>query len=206
MLANSNYLFNEFSYSMLPTLDSEWNSNVAQIFLDNGLLENNLYQLQILPGASLDPISFDDSFINNDTISQATNTGLNSTDLGIFSTSPYIGNNRSVELGSDVDFFAFDLGAGDTVTIDVDANELGSDLNPLLRLFDSNGIEVALSDNAPAPGEQTSLDSYIEFTAPSTDTYYLGVSSASNLSYDPFVQGSGNGFSWGFYDLELTLN
>jgi hypothetical protein len=79
-------------------------------------------------------------------------------------------------------------------------------LDSVLRLFDSTGTQVAVSDDAPAPGEWFSLDSYINFTATSSDTYYVGVSSYANFNYDPFVEGSGSGYSTGNYDIEIAVN
>jgi Ca2+-binding RTX toxin-like protein len=107
---------------------------------------------------------------------------------------------------SDVDLIELQLNAGDLVTIDIDTNEFGSSLDSVLRLFDSTGTQVAVSDDAPAPGEWFSLDSYINFTAPSSDTYYVGVSSFANFNYDPFVEGSGSGYSTGNYDIEIAVN
>jgi uncharacterized repeat protein (TIGR01451 family) len=103
-----------------------------------------------------------------------------------------------------VDFVKFQLNAGDPVAIDLDANILGSRLDSILRLFDSAGNQVAVSDDSPAPGENSSLDSYISYTASSSQTYYVGVSSYSNLSYNPFIESSGGGTS-GSYTINMTI-
>ena len=141
----------------------------------------------------------------NDTIPEAVATDLSTTDPGTVNTSSSIGDNPNVDPEADVDLAQFQLDEGDRVTLDIDADESSSSLDSVLRLFNSEGIEVAVSDDDPAPGENFSLDSYIDFTATTSDTYYVGVSSYSNFTYDPFEEGSGTGFSSGDYDLEITV-
>jgi uncharacterized repeat protein (TIGR01451 family) len=105
-----------------------------------------------------------------------------------------------------VDLIQFQLDAGDRVTIDIDAGEFASRLDPVLRLFDSAGNEVAFNDDGMAPGESVSFDSYIDFTASTSDTYYAGISNFANFNYDPFVGGGENaGPSSGNYDIEITV-
>jgi subtilisin family serine protease len=141
----------------------------------------------------------------NDTIPQAIASGLSSANPATFKDAGLIGDNPNVTSTSDVDFIELQLNAGDSVTIDIDADEFGSSLDSVLRLFDSTGTQVAVSDDNPAPGEPYTLDSYINFTAGSVDTYYVGVSSFANFYYDPFVEGSGSGYSSGNYDLEISV-
>ena len=123
----------------------------------------------------------------NDTISEAVDSGISSDNLETFVDSGFIGDNPNVSPNDDVDLIQFQLDAGDRVTIDIDANEFGSELDPILRLFDSSGNEVSVNDDF------NSLDSFIDFTASVSDIYFVGVSSFSNFSYDPFVEGSGDG-------------
>jgi len=143
----------------------------------------------------------------NDIISQAIDTNLISSNLEI-SLSSQIGNNTNVEPTDDVDIYEFQLQAGEEVTIDIDARIFGSPLDPILRLFDSDGNELAVSDDDPAPGEPFTFDSFIDFTAGASDTYYVGVSSFANFDYDPFIEGSGvgDGFSTGTYDINFALD
>ena len=134
----------------------------------------------------------------NDTIPEAVDTGLDSS--GTFTDSGFIGDNPSVVPTNEVDLLKFQLDAGDRVTIDIDAQVLGSPLDSRLRLFDSAGNEVAANDDSDG------LDSFIDFTASVSDTYYAGVSSYDNFGYDPFVEGSGfDGFSAGEYDIEIFV-
>ena len=141
----------------------------------------------------------------NDTISEAIDTGLSSASPGTFSTSSFIGDNPNIEPEFDVDFFAFQLNVGDRVTIDIDADELFPTIDSVLRLFDSSGVELVFSGNDPAPGEPPTLDSFIDFTAPFTDTFFVGLSVADNSNYDPFFQGSGTGGSTGDYNIEIVV-
>ena len=90
---------------------------------------------------------------------------------------------------SDVDMYKFTVGAGQTVSFDIDRPS-GS-LNSVIRLFDSNGTVLAFSDDDPAPGETSGTDSYLLHPFPLAGTYYLGVSSYGNSGYDP-VTGTGD--------------
>ncbi len=141
----------------------------------------------------------------NDTIPQAIATDLSSANLGNFFLSNEIGNNPNVAATNDVDIYELQIDAGDRLTIDIDASEFGSSLDSIVRLFDSAGNELAQSDDTPAPGEAFTLDSYINFTAPATDNYYVGVSSFANFDYNPFIEGSGFGFSTGTYDIDIAI-
>ncbi|WP_138505531.1 Ig-like domain-containing protein [Nostoc sp. PA-18-2419] len=105
-----------------------------------------------------------------------------------------------------LDLLKFQLNAGEQVTIDIDAKEFGSGLDSVLRLFDSSGNQVAVSDNNPAPGESFSTDSYIDFTASSAQTYYVGVSSYYDFYYDPFTGSpTGYGYTSGSYTLNVSI-
>ncbi len=143
----------------------------------------------------------------NDTIFEATVTDLSSDNPGSFFIEEFIGDNPEIFFPeNDVDFFEVQLDAGSTLTVDIDAEEFGSTLDSVLRLFDSFGNELIVSDDDPAPGEEFLLDSYLEFTADFSDTYYVGVSSYSNFDYDPFLADSGFGSSTGDYAIEISVS
>ncbi|MEM6716763.1 MAG: DVUA0089 family protein, partial [Cyanobacteria bacterium P01_C01_bin.147] len=160
----------------------------------------------------------------NDTIADATDTGLSSTNP-VFEVEGVIGGTARatrnlVDQTEDVDMYAFDLEAGQTVILDVDAGGTGdagvpgSLLDNILRVFDAAGNEVAINENGSAPDEvfQANGDAYLEFTAPETGTYYAGISNLGNNFYDPNVQASGSGwifpgaFEPGPYRLKATLS
>ena len=115
----------------------------------------------------------------------------------------------SISSESDVDIYQFQLDQGHTISLDIDAAELNTGLDSVLRLFDADGNQLNTNDDAAAPDENPSTDSLIEFTASNTGNYYVGVSSFANFSYDP-INGSTNitndiGSSTGNYDLVIDL-
>ncbi|MDB9527174.1 pre-peptidase C-terminal domain-containing protein [Oscillatoria sp. CS-180] len=158
----------------------------------------------------------------NDTIADAIATGL-SVDNPTYLVAGEIGTTRQtrnlIDRSEDVDMYAFDLEAGQTVILDVDAGGTGnagvegSLMDNVLRVFDASGNEVAINENGAAPDEvfQANGDAYLEFEAPETGTYYVGISNLGNNFYDPNTQGSGSGwifdgsFEPGEYRFEATL-
>ena len=108
---------------------------------------------------------------------------------------------------SDVDMFAFTVASGQQVAFDIDRGA-ASTLNSYIRLFNGAGTELASNDdgnNNGLPPEQSTLDSYLEYTFPSAGTFYLGVSAAGNSTYSP-ISGMGDvsGLSTGDFTLSLT--
>ena len=114
--------------------------------------------------------------------------------------------NLLVDADLDVDLFALSLSAGDTITVDTDSDAYATAVNTYLRIFDDSGIELASNENAAAPGEEPSTDSYLEFTAPADGNYYVGVSGSGNFFYDPTVAESGVAGSVGSYDIEISIS
>ncbi|MCH5376960.1 MAG: PPC domain-containing protein, partial [Planctomycetes bacterium] len=142
----------------------------------------------------------------NDTMAQATPTGVAGLDSPPFIGSGAIGDNQNHLLrpGLDVDVFEVSLSAGVPLRVDVDANEIGSELDSVLRIFDSAGNQVAFSDDDPAPGEYLRRDPYLLFQPATSGTYYIAVSGYANVAYDPHVEGSGVEGDTGFYNIEIT--
>ncbi|MEM9271586.1 MAG: DVUA0089 family protein [Cyanobacteria bacterium P01_F01_bin.143] len=116
-----------------------------------------------------------------------------------------IGDNPDVDPDNDVDLYEISLAAGDIVSIDIDAQVIDSDLNSVLTIFDADGELLFQNNNTVADNGVISLDSFLPFTAPEDANYYVGVSSSSNLNYDPNLADSGVGNSSGVYELTLTL-
>jgi Ca2+-binding RTX toxin-like protein len=107
---------------------------------------------------------------------------------------------------SDVDVYVLQANQGDTVTFNIKANQLNGGLSDsVLRLFDADGNELAVNDDNQAPGESRSLDSYLAFTASTTDELFVGVSSYDNFDYDVINGGGGSGFSAGKYQLAINV-
>lgn len=145
----------------------------------------------------------------NDTIADAMMTGFGATNP-IFEVEGEIGTTRAtrnfVDATEDVDMYAFDIEAGQTVLFDIDGGGTGSAgvegslLDSILRVFDADGNEVAINENGGAPDEvfQANGDSYLAFSPTESGTYYVGISTLGNNFYDPNVQASGSG--WLFED------
>lgn len=113
----------------------------------------------------------------------------------------------------DVDLFKVSLVAGQTISVDVDAEYLDngtwySSLNSHVRLFNSSGLDVANNGNGLSGNdyEFTFYDSYLSFTSTAGGDYYIGVSAAGNEYYDAIsTPGMGYGSSSGDYVLQLLV-
>lgn len=158
---------------------------------------------------------------SNDTISLAQNLNLGANKTSAAVEGSINDTFGQVDTSEDVDFYKFDFNADDTVKIDIDTEPYESEdydvpqqLDSVLRLFDTEGKELLMVDNASAPGEPygSTRDPYAEFTATADGTYYLGVSQLGNFTYDPFTQASGSawvfpeqGINNGEYTMEINL-
>ena len=111
--------------------------------------------------------------------------------------------NGSIDRATDVDMYAFSVTSGQRVAFDIDRAS-GSDLDSYLRIFDSSGREVARNDDAAAPGESFSYESYLEHTFTSGGTYYAGVSGYGNSSYNATTGNGDSSGSQGGYTLRLS--
>jgi predicted outer membrane repeat protein len=80
---------------------------------------------------------------------------------------------------NDIDLYAVSLDANQRLTLDIDTDFNGSQLDAYLRVFDSTGTPKTSNDNTH------NNDPYLVYTAPSTGTYYVGVTNSQNSSYDP---------------------
>jgi hypothetical protein len=138
----------------------------------------------------------------NDTIPEATETGIGLGDHETFIAVGFIGDNPNIAPELDVDLVAFELDAGDRATITVsDPNAGGTYDTHTVQLFDSSG--AALSSSG--------IDGGLDFIAGAGGTYYAGVSGALNSEYDPAVEGSGgvgfeNPIATGEYTIELATS
>ena len=102
----------------------------------------------------------------------------------------------------DVDLYAVQLAAGQTITADVDAESLigGSTLDSFLRLFDSGGRQLAQNDDT-----ESSLDSLLAYTAQLPGTYYVGVSGYGNSRYEIVDDEGARRGSVGSYEISFTF-
>ncbi len=115
-----------------------------------------------------------------------------------------IGNNpvlTGARVDQDVDLVRVELARGSTLVANANA-VLNSQFDSYLRLFDSDGNEVAANDNDPTA---STTNSRIRFVAPADGVYYLGVSGAGNAGYRPNVFGTANSGSTGTYELLIDI-
>lgn len=78
----------------------------------------------------------------------------------------------------DVDYFVFSGTAGDRISLDVDAQSLGSSLDPYLVLYDSDGISVLAEVDDEVPAKLT--DPILGYTLPRTGYYYVEIRAYSH--------------------------
>ncbi len=124
----------------------------------------------------------------DDSISEATQLGNVSTTL--------ISVNRSLVTDIDVNMVGFSVTTGQIVDFDIDTPLNGpGGLGSYLRLFNSQGQQLAFNNDAAAPGESVlGYDAYLRYTFITGGIFYLGVSNFNNILYDPIT---GNGDSGG---------
>ncbi len=75
----------------------------------------------------------------------------------------------SRELG--FDYYSFDAKRGEVISFEVVASRLGSRLDPVLRILDAKGREVAFNEDAPGAGR----DCRLQFRPPATGQYLAEV-------------------------------
>jgi hypothetical protein len=76
--------------------------------------------------------------------------------------------------GPERDVFRVAAKAGERRVIEVEARRSGSAVDPVLRILDGNGKQLARSDDGPGAG----LDPRIDFTFPADGSYYVEVADA----------------------------
>ena len=101
----------------------------------------------------------------------------------------------------DVDLYYADLRAGQRVQIEVAAAWMGSSLDGLLRVFDADGHQIAVNDDAGG-----SVDPALTVIIPATGRYYIGVSSSGNDAYEPVTPAGGSGLTTGAYGLTVLVD
>ncbi|NEP83330.1 MAG: hypothetical protein F6K39_37470, partial [Okeania sp. SIO3B3] len=166
--------------------DAEKNVLYAKRYNDTLLYEIDVSTAQttsigdtgFLEGGGLALVSDDVYAEPNDTIAQATNTGLTQENDGIFSFFGEIGDNTNVLPEDDVDFFKFDLGLGERVRISQNIellDENGFVANAEVELFDETGQPFPINLDFLF----TDTDNYDIYEANEAGTFYLGISGGS---------------------------
>ena len=134
----------------------------------------------------------------NDTLTNATDTGLTLTNPGTYTFNGEIGDNTNILQELDVDLFKFELDIAEEVNFSLpelfDENN-SSNGQATVRLFDSNGNEMAWE-----PGTKVDTGKFSTYSA---GTFSLGISGGINTTYDPNTEGSGSSSFFGSYDLTI---
>jgi Ca2+-binding RTX toxin-like protein len=121
-------------------------------------------------------------------------TGLSAGIAGVVQANGYIGDSPTIATVGDRDAFRFELAAGWTVRLNVDAAAFRSNqqLDPIVQIYNTAGVIVAINDDYdPADG----LDSFVSFTNGTgvTQTYTAFISSLNLVGETPDDPNSGSG-------------
>lgn len=152
-----------------------------------------------LVGGSGGPILSDLTTVEpDDTLANAT-----ALDLPLFAngTTTVQGAIGDANGAADRDMYSIFLRAGDQISGVVLAARAGTGLDPMLALFNSAGTRLSYNDDS------NGLDSQLSFTADANGYYYFGISSYSNINYNPTLPAGGNGAggSTGSYEITFTV-
>jgi pimeloyl-ACP methyl ester carboxylesterase len=112
-----------------------------------------------------------------------------------------IARSGAIDAATDVDIFSFSVAPGQRISFDIDQT---STLDSHLRLFNSNGLELLANDNAPGPGDVSSISSYLEYTFTNGGTFYVGISGSGNTGYDAVTGAGDTSASTGSYTLVVS--
>lgn len=143
-------------------------------------------------------LSFTDE--GNDFMAAASASDINGDSVRVIGTGNIGDNIDLTTAGEDVDMVRMDLDAGSQVTVNVNASSIGSTLDSYVRIFDSEGNQLAFNDNRPG-----SSDSEVTFTVPKTGVYFVGVSGAGNSDYLAAIDGTSSNGSSGDYELQIEV-
>jgi hypothetical protein len=83
-------------------------------------------------------------------------------------------------VGPDQDFYRFTPKAGERLVFEVEARRAGSAIDPVVRVFDSNGSELAVSNDAPGLG----VDARVEVTFTQAADHFVLVHDAKYSGQD----------------------
>lgn len=121
---------------------------------------------------------------------------------GLAQINGVIGDNSYGSL--DVDLYAIQMAAGDSLTLTNQTSSATASNDPsfsvAVRIFDSSGNELA---NA-GEGVGLQIGDGLTFTATTSGTYYVGVSSYGNTAYNPQIAGSGVAGTTGAYSFTFA--
>lgn len=162
----------------------------------------NVYQAILAVKAFVQGSTGTGSDLNNTFATATVLTPLNGGNSDSFQGN--IGSDGSVFIGpNDVDLYKVNLQIEGDLTVSLSPIPNGTNFDPVLEFFQSNGNELYAANGASGvyPSVSTPVGEPL-----ATGTYYVGVSSIGNDAYDP-VNGSniGNGTEEGDYLLTVSL-
>jgi hypothetical protein len=100
----------------------------------------------------------------------------------------------------DVDMFRMQLSAGTELNIRVSASDVGSTVNPRIRLFDAFGRELGRTT------QNTALDVTLSVTVDQAGEYFIGISNTGINNYNPSVEeGRSSVGATGLYRMTLDV-
>ncbi|XZE21575.1 DVUA0089 family protein [Pirellulaceae bacterium SH449] len=130
-----------------------------------------------------------------DTLDTAAETGVGPF-VGSYSIAAILGDGPHGN--RDVDMFSFDASAGSRFRMETSVPTSGAGVDTMLRLFDSQGNQLAMNDNFGG-----TLYSQIIYDFSAAGTYFVGVSGFPNINYDPQIGGSGVAGNTGGYTFTI---
>ena len=154
----------------------------------------------VLSGILLGPVLAKDREIEpNDTLVTAEATGIAGTG-DVLIVGQFLGNGPAQD--ADVDLYRLEIPADPPAVfrISAEATALDEALDPYLRLFNAEGMELLSNDDRDFGGSEAVIDTYLL----EAGTYYLGVSAAANPRYEATELGSGRSGSTGLYTLHVV--
>ncbi|VIO77515.1 beta strand repeat-containing protein [Bradyrhizobium ivorense] len=137
-------------------------------------------------------------------------TGLSAGTAGTVQANGFIGDGPFGATTGDHDGFRFELAAGWSVSINMDASAFGThngeSFDPFVQIYNSAGVQVANED------DDDGLDSFLTFTniTGTTQTYTVFVSDLQTTVTDPNNSGASSGtvgnplFDFGFYRMFIN--
>jgi Ca2+-binding RTX toxin-like protein len=107
-----------------------------------------------------------------------------------------------IDTFTDLDMSRIDLAKGDVVVVDVNGALTGTTIGTVLRVFDASGAQIGFDDDSGV-GE----DSELIFNAPSTGSYFVGITAEGNSAYNA-LDGTGivNGVATGAFEVIVHRN
>lgn len=114
-----------------------------------------------------------------------------------------IGDGPYGTTSGDYDFYEIAALSGQRITIDINAEVLGSQLDSYIGIYSSAGVLLGLNDDAGG----ATADSFLTLVAPATGSYFVVVRGfGTGFQTDPFDAASGRGEgSIGDYEIEIEL-